>query len=198
MRTPWTIAIVAAVVVTVAVLMARGGDSPDRRDETAYGAAGAPALPPADVEFLTRAAESSSSQIELAQLAQRTSEQPGVDALAQRIEQDLEQVNDRLEDLTDRRDVDFPNDAVGLPGPTETQRATHERLDKLEGPAFDRAWIDQTVTDHRNAVSLYQRAADSTDTDVKAYAESGLPVLKARLTEAEELQRELKAPASTR
>jgi putative membrane protein len=143
---------------------------------------------------VTRTAESGKAEIELAQLAQRTSENPRVDQLAEQIERDHEQANDQLADLVDRRDVDFPGVAIGLPGPNAQQQATYDRLDELEGAAFDRAWIDQMARNHEASIESFTTASKSTDPDVKAFAEKTLPVITHHLAQIEALQKTVRAP----
>jgi putative membrane protein len=200
MRNPVTLVVVIALAVVAAVIFVRAANRPDTDGaesgytelDTRPGAA-AP-LAAADLAFVTRAAESGKAEIDLAQLAQRTSEHPQVDALAERIERDHEQANQQLADLADRRDVDFPGDAIGLPGPTEEHKATYDRLDRLEGTAFDQAWIDQMVQNHEASVTAFTTASTSTDADVKAFAEKTLPTIKHHLDELEQLQKTVRAP----
>lgn len=192
MRKPVTLIVVTAVAVVAVVMLARAFDGPEDRDGSVMGRDGATAmLSAADVAMVVSAAEAGSAEVDLAQLAQTTSEHPGVDTLAAQLERDHKQVNDRLKDLADRKDVDFPDDVVGLPGPNEAQRATHERLDALEGAVFDRAWVDQMVTNHQAGIDLYTRASQSTDADLKALAEATLPSLRAHLQACQDLQRRL-------
>ncbi len=198
MRNPVTLVIVIALAVVAAVIFVRAANRPDTADEAGYTELGGrtgstPPLAAADLTFVTRAAESGKAEIELAQLAQRTSEHPQVDAIAERIEQDHEQANQALADLADRRDVDFPGDAVGLPEPTAEQKATYERLDRLEGTAFDQAWLEQLVQNHEASVKAFTTASSSSDADVKAFASKTLPVIKHHLSELETLQKTVSA-----
>lgn len=191
MRNPVTIVVIIAVVVIGAVMLARAGDRPVTLDDRATTSDAAAPLAAADLSFVTSAAESGNAEIQMAQLAQRRSERAEVDALADRIERDHKAANDRLEDLADRRDVDFAGDAVGLPGPNDMHKATYDRLEDLEGAAFERAWAEQMVKDHQQAVEAFTKAAESTDPDVKAFAESTLPGLKEHLQASQDLHRQL-------
>jgi putative membrane protein len=199
MRNPVTLVIVVVLAVVAAVILVRAANRPDTADESGYAdldtrsGAAAP-LAAADLAFVTRAAESGKAEIELAQLAQRTSENPRVDQLAEQIERDHEQANDQLADLADRRDVDFPGVAMGLPGPNEQHQATYDRLDKLEGAAFDQAWIDQMAQNHEASVDAFTTASKSTDADVKVFAEKTLPVIKHPLEQIEALQKTVRVP----
>jgi len=199
MKNPVTLVVVIALAVVAAVILVRAN-----KPDAAHEASGSTELEPrpgaaaplaaADLAFVTRAAESGKAEIDLAQLAQRTSEHPQVDALAERIERDHEQANQQLADLADRRDIDFPGDAIGLPGPTDAQKATYERLDRLEGAAFDQAWVDQLVENHDASVKAFTTASTSSDADVKRFAEKTLPTITHHLTELQQLQKTMRAP----
>ena len=199
MRNPVTLVIVVVLAVVAAVILVRANRSDTGAEESGYtdldtrSGAAAP-LAAADLAFVTRAAESGKAEIDLAQLAQRTSENPRVDQLAELIERDHEQANDQLADLADRRDVDFPGVAIGLPGPNDQQQATYDRLDKLEGTAFDQAWIEQMVQNHEASIDSFTTASKSTDADVKLFAEKTLPVIKHHLEQIEAVQKTVRAP----
>jgi putative membrane protein len=72
---------------------------------------------------------------------------------------------------------------------TSEQKDTKDKLAKLNGSAFDRAYADAMVTDHQKAVALFTSASQSADADVKAFAGTTLPVLKQHLQHAEDLQK---------
>ncbi|QXU43716.1 DUF4142 domain-containing protein [Pedobacter sp. D749] len=56
-----------------------------------------------------------------------------------------------------------------------------EKLKSLNGASFDKAYVDMMIADHQDAVSLFEKATQSTDVEVKAYANKYLPVLKKHL-----------------
>lgn len=62
-----------------------------------------------------------------------------------------------------------------------------EKLNNLSGASFDKAYVGMIVADHQNAVSLFERATQSTDPAVKAYANKYLPVLKKHLKQIQAL-----------
>jgi putative membrane protein len=197
---PVTLIIVIAVVIVAGVILVNAARNNSETVDTMNPALvpeSATTLAPTDVTFLTRAAESGSAEIQMAQLAQSESDNSRVDALAERIERDHSQANDRLEELAERKDVDFPDSAMGIPGPTEAHDMTHDRLEDLEGAAFDRAWAEQMVKDHQQAVDLFTKASQSADPDVRTFAESTLPTLKEHLQASQDLQKELAGAGAT-
>lgn len=190
---PWTLLIVIAVVVVSVIGYVRANNREDRV-ENALGAdvTGTP-LGTADVTFLTTAAQGGKAEIELARLAEDKSDLKAIDELADHLERDHAATNDQIESLADRKNVDFPNDALGLPGPTDEQKATRERLSELKGSAFDRAYLDQAEQDHRRSIEMFSKATGSADSDVKAFAERTLPVLQQHLQHVQEAQKAMAA-----
>ena len=54
-----------------------------------------------------------------------------------------------------------------------------DRLGKLSGPEFDRAYMQAMVTDHNHDVSAFQKYSRSgSDPEVKAWAAKTLPTLE--------------------
>ncbi len=69
-------------------------------------------------------------------------------------------------------------------------------LSTLRGPAFDRAFKQQVISDHQQAIALFeQQAADGTDPDLRKFAERRLPRLRVHLAMAEELSVSAEADA---
>ncbi|TCD27043.1 DUF4142 domain-containing protein [Pedobacter psychrodurus] len=62
-----------------------------------------------------------------------------------------------------------------------------EKLIGLSGIVFDKAYIEMMVSDHQMAVALFEKAAQSNDGAVKAYASKYLPVLKKHLKQIKAL-----------
>jgi len=64
----------------------------------------------------------------------------------------------------------------------------YDRLAKLRGSAFDRAYAQAMVQDHQTDLQAYQQEAmNGTDPDVKAFAANHVPVLQEHLRMAQRL-----------
>ncbi len=58
-----------------------------------------------------------------------------------------------------------------------------DKMRKLEGAAFDQAYIADQIKDHEKAIALFEKEARSgKDAELKAFAEKTLPTLKDHLT----------------
>ena len=102
-------------------------------------------------------------------------------ALAAKIKADHQQAGEELKTLASTKHVTLP---TALP---PDQKNAVSRLDKQTGAAFDHAYAQAMVTDHRKAISEFERAAKSSDADVKAFAGKTLPALREHLSQSEQV-----------
>ena len=74
------------------------------------------------------------------------------------------------------------------PPPPPAGRSPPPRLAAQTGPAFDRAYLAQSVTDHEVMVALFEQEASSgKDVRLKLWAEQKLPALREHLEMARSL-----------
>ena len=139
-----------------------------------------------DQAFVTKLAGVGMAEVELGMLAKDRASSREVKAFAQRMIDDHKKAGDELKAVADRKHLAWPTalpaDAVAL----------KDKLSKLSGAAFDRAYIDAMVDGHRQALSEVRTEAQSgSDADVKAWATKASSVVQAHLTHAQDQQREL-------
>jgi putative membrane protein len=123
--------------------------------------------------FVADALHDGAMQLAAAALARDRSENGEVKALAQRIEEDFEAFNVRLEKLPQSVAATEPR---GRPAHPEMAR-----LQALEGEAFDAAWLAVEEKHYRQAIDKFERAAASPalELDVRSAATEGLATLRA-------------------
>lgn len=135
-----------------------------------------PAEARADREFLGRSLQDGLLKVEMARLVQARGDNPATEALAAGLAQGQAPLNDELARLAGAR---------GLVLPAALDRAhqdTVERLGKLAGADFDRAYLKQMVDGHRLAVTDFERqAAQTQDPQVKDFCVRALPLLHQHL-----------------
>lgn len=69
-------------------------------------------------------------------------------------------------------------------------KATHDRLAKLSGAAFDRAYVRDMVADHQQDVAAFTRESNQgKDSDVTAWAAKTLPTLQEHLKMIQGIQK---------
>ncbi|MBT2118297.1 DUF4142 domain-containing protein [Dyella sp. LX-66] len=152
---------------------------------------------PADQAFLTRAAADGSAEIALGQLALQKSSSPQTKQLAQHIVSDHTKANEQLVALARQKQITV------APEPDPAAKQEMDKLQKLDGDAFDRAYAQDMVKGHQQAIILFTKASTSaTDSDIKQFAAQTLPVLKDHLQMARQLRQvgrdEMQGPTSPR
>lgn len=152
------------------------------------GAANKPANKGAgDSAFVTKAAQGGLAEVELGNLAKQKASSDAVKQFADRMISDHGKANDELKSLAGGKNITVPS-AVGA-----KDKAVMDRLSKLSGPAFDRAYMRDMVADHKKDVAEFQKEANNgRDADVKSWAAKTLPTLQEHLKIAEDTAAKLK------
>lgn len=133
--------------------------------------------------FLQQATEVNMAEMELAEVAEERAGSDEVKEYAEHLAQDHEKSNEKLESIAEQKDVELPDE----PGAMHQQQK--ERLSKLEGQAFDRAYLDSMVREHQKTIQRFeQQAKTAQDPQVKQYAAETLPTLREHLKQAQQLQ----------
>jgi putative membrane protein len=136
-----------------------------------------------DQTFLGMAAQGNMSEIEMAKMAQRSSN-PMVKQFADRMVTDHTNLQNQLKMVASAQGVTVPTTV------SPSQQATIDRLSKLSGADFDREYINTMVKDHKDDISeFHHEATTGTVPAVKSFAENALPTLHEHLTLAENAQK---------
>lgn len=73
--------------------------------------------------------------------------------------------------------------------PSKPERSERAKLEKLNGQAFDQAFVKQTVQNHQKDIKYFQKEQDSLkDPRLKSFAQQTLPVLREHLKMAQETE----------
>src|SRR5262249_19652980 len=126
-------------------------------------------------------ARSGLAEVELAKLAQEKGTSARVKTFAQRMTDDHGKANAELESLAQNKKITM---ATAM---SANEKALKTRLSKLSGDAFDCAYMNAMLQDHRSAVAAFKREANTgKDPDIKAFASKTLPTLEDHLKLAQE------------
>jgi putative membrane protein len=140
-----------------------------------------------DSNWIMKAAQGGMAEVELGKLAASRSSNNAVKEFGQRMVDDHSKANDELSRIAASKGVTLPTSL------SAKDQATKDRLSKLNGEAFDRAYMNDMVKDHHADVAEFQKEANSgQDPDVKAFAGTTLPTLQEHLHMAEAAQNGLK------
>jgi len=138
-------------------------------------------LAPADHTFVNAAALGGMAEVELGNLAKEKASNPDVKSFGDRMATDHGKANDELKSWAQQKNVTLPTELDAK------HKATKDRLAKLSGEAFDKAYMHEMVTDHTHDVSAFKRESTSAkDPDLKAWAGKTLPTLEEHMKLAKE------------
>ena len=146
----------------------------------------------ADATFVKKAADGGMAEVSLAKLAQEKASNADVKSFAAKLEKDHSQANDDLKELASKKSITLPTE------PSKNHKALHDKLAKLSGAEFDKAYVAAMLEDHQKDVREFSRVASTNgDADVKAFASKTLPTLKEHLQQAQDLSKTLGAKKPT-
>jgi putative membrane protein len=126
-----------------------------------------------DQEFVIHAAKGDMAEIELGKVAQTKASAESVKTFAKRMIDDHQRALDSLKPIA-------MNEKITVPTTIDPKdQALKERLEKLSGRAFDRAYMSAMIKDHRHDVAEFRAASTKArSADVKQYASTILPSLE--------------------
>jgi len=162
--------------------------------DTGKSASSSGSLSAADQNFVKKAAEGGMAEVELGNLAKEKASSPEVKQFGERMVTDHTKANEQLKTLASEKGVTLP---TSLDAKDE---ATKDRLSKLSGERFDRAYMNDMVKDHTKDVSEFKKeSAAAKDPDIKSFASQTLPTLEDHLKEARQIApKERKEAASAK
>lgn len=138
--------------------------------------------------FVDQAGSANLAEVQVGQLALERGKSSAVKEFARQMVDDHTKANKELSDLASAKNLTLPS---ALPS---DQRSTLDSLRQKSGEDFDRAFADQMIKDHKQAVNLFQDAAKQAnlDQDVRNYAQRTLPTLEHHRSQAESLENAVK------
>jgi putative membrane protein len=145
-----------------------------------------------DRHFMQEAADGGLAEVELGQLAADKAGNPDVKQFGERMVKDHSQANDKLKQLAARKGVTLPA------SPSAKNEALKNKLSKLSGDAFDKAYMADMIKDHKKDVAAFQReSSGGQDPDVKEFASQTLPTLQDHLKQAQSVASKTRQSASS-
>lgn len=134
-----------------------------------------------DEKFIIEQLDAQIMDIEEGKLAIIKGTHEPIQVYGEWMQQDHQQMKKELQALAIQKNISIP---------TRLSNEKAEALTKLrnlEGNEFDQEFIRMMRIDHLRDIRSLKTACKSTDTDVRAFAQKYLPVLKAHLSGLEEL-----------
>jgi putative membrane protein len=136
-----------------------------------------------DETFAKKAAAGGMAEVKLGHLAEERASNPAVKNFGRRMVQDHSKANNELKTVTSKENIELPNEM------DKSDQATYDRLSKLSGDAFDRAYARDMVKDHSKDVAEFQKEAkNGRDESIKNFAAQTLPALQSHLDQARQME----------
>jgi putative membrane protein len=131
------------------------------------------------------------TKVELGKLAVDKASNDAVKQFGHKMIDDHSKANAELKEIATKEKMDVPDSL------DSKHQSRVEKLSKLSGADFDKAYIKDQLKDHQQDVREFQQEAKSgTDPDVKSFASKTLPTLEEHLSMVKELDKGKKTTAS--
>ena len=136
-----------------------------------------------DTKFIKTALVGGQMEVSLGQLAAQKGSDQSVKDFGNKMAVDHQKAGDELKSLVTQKGGQIPE------VPDQNQSAMAKHLQKLDGPGFDKMYIDHMVKDHNKDIAAFEsEAKDGDDVDLKNWAAKTLPVLQEHLKLAKDAQ----------
>ena len=144
-------------------------------------------VPGADRTFVEKAAIGGMTEVRAGTVAKDKATNSAVKDFAAHMVTDHTKANAELTSAAAAKGVTTPGTI------DKAHQKDVDKMSKLSGADFDRAFMKQMVADHKTTVSLFEKEAKSgKDADLQAWAGKTLPTLQEHLKMAQELNASLK------
>ena len=134
--------------------------------------------------FITKAIQGNLAEVSMGQLAQKQGTSEGVRSFGQQLVTDHSTANQRATAVASQLGVTPPGE------PSKKQQSDAARMAKMSGAAFDRAFVQHMLADHRKEIADHRRAAKMKNDPAAGYATEVLPTLEKHLQTAQALSNE--------
>ena len=139
---------------------------------------------PAD--FVKEAAQGGMAEVELGQLASKNAQDPEVKKFGQMMVTDHGKANAELKTLAGKKNWTMPTD-IG------SHKSTMDKLQGLKGADFDKAYVDEMVSDHEKDLKAFQQQGQSgADPELKEFAAKTATVIQKHLDAIKAIQAKMK------
>ena len=131
--------------------------------------------------FLKKAIEGNYAEVQMGQLAQKNGQSDGVKQFGQMLSTDHSAANQKATDAAKSMGVTPPD------GPNAKQKADYDKMAKMTGAQFDRAFATHMVADHEKDIAEYKKESKQSDA-AGDYAKGQIDTLQKHLDTAKSLK----------
>jgi putative membrane protein len=138
-----------------------------------------------DKKFLKDATMGSMTEVQLGKLAAEKGSTDSVKQYGQKLASDHSKATEELKQVATKENIQIPDSL------DSKHQSKVDKLSKLSGPEFDRAFVKDRMKDHEKDVNDFQAEAHyGANPNVKMAAVKELPTLQQHLAEAKELNKQ--------
>ena len=143
-----------------------------------------------NAQFLVEVSEINMEEVSLGRLALMKGTSSHVKELAQMMVDEHTKSMTQLTSLAKTKMVTLPT--------TETEKVqeSYKKLDEKTGMDFDKKYCGMMVDGHKDAISKFENASESSDLEIKTWANDMLPGLRMHLKQSEDCQKKCEAMAN--
>ncbi len=140
-----------------------------------------------DAQFVVDAYSDGMAEVSLSERAQDKAVTPEVRELAAQMVREHEKKNADLKALADRKQYSVPTEL-------SSRQSNHiTRVSENTGIEFDKEYVDEIISDHKDEISMFEKAAEqANDPDVRSFFNNALPELRMHLDKAMTVKEQLK------
>jgi putative membrane protein len=148
-------------------------------------------LSSSDYRFAKEAARGGMFEVQLGNIAASNSRNASVQQFGQKMVADHGKAGQELSQIATRKGATLPSDLSA-----KEQREV-DRLQKLNGAEFDKAYMASMVRAHKADEKAFKKASEEVqDPDLKAFAANTLMIVQSHLKMAEDLENSVKSELS--
>jgi len=153
-------------------------------DQSSASTKGKKAGGSSDAQFAMKAAQGNMAEVALGKLATQNGQSDDVKKFGQRLIDDHGKAEQDLEGIASKDNLTLPKKV------NAQQKAEEQRLSKLNGAAFDRAYMRLMVQDHTKDVAEFRKESNSSaaNSDLRDFAKRTYPTLQDHLTMAKSIK----------
>ncbi|HEY2171155.1 MAG TPA: DUF4142 domain-containing protein [Candidatus Angelobacter sp.] len=173
-------------LITVGCTGTNKASTPDTTAQPNSGAAASSPSSSSDQDFVTKAAQGNSAEVELGKIVVARSKDPNVKQFAQMMVKDHSAALNELQELAQSKNLNFNDD---LP---DDAKALKTKLSGDTGKQLDKDYMDSMLEDHQKDVQEFtDQSHKAKDPDVKQWATKTLPILQKHLDKAQQIDAKL-------
>jgi putative membrane protein len=183
-------AVLAGAVVLAMTAIPAFAQTPDNKQTADKTMAGKST---GDQKFVMDVAHVGMAEVELGKMATEKASNDQVKKYGQRMADEHAKAGDELKAIAQKNNITWPMEMDAK------HKAVRDRLSKLSGEGFDRAYMQEMVAGHRAAVNEFKmEAKNGKIAEVQAWASKTQPTIEDHLKQAQDIARGVVGTSGTK